>query len=261
VAALLLTCLSACTPAQSGRPAPTGDPAARSLFVRALTRAVNQRRLTITAVTTSTYQGDLGGIVHGVTTNRIRPVKGQGISVEDRRTGGLPAPPIFIILAYHSLCLRLGSGGWGCAHAHRVSAGWYIRQYLLGGRVADLRFTVAPHSRTSPAITVHFAGRGMLGCTPAGAGAGTRQEYRWCRFRDLDRAQQHQPVSGRLVVDRATHLPRLFTARGVGPLSPVIETASFRYAGSFTVRLLAHARHLSCLSWVPAIHCVELHKP
>jgi hypothetical protein len=98
----------------------------------------------------------------------------------------------------------------------------------------------------------------MLGCTPAGAGARTLQGYGWCRYGDLDQTQQRNAVTGKLLIDRATLLPRALTARGVGTLSPVNERVSFRRGGHFTVSLPSRARHVPCMSWVPAIHCIEL---
>lgn len=242
----------------TARPIEVNDPAAQRLYSHSLMLAAKQPHLTVYTETTWTAQGDLGGIDRVVVTTRIRSAGWRGVSVQNRRTGGLPGSPFSIILASRTLCVKLEPGGWGCAPAHPVSAAWYIRQYLLGGRVAHVRYWIASRPRRSPSLTIHFAGRGVLGCTPAGAGEGTSQGYRWCRFRDLDQQLQNLPVTGELVIDRASWLPRELTARGAGSLSPVIETAAFQYGGGFTVARPAHGCHIPCMSLVPALHCVEL---
>jgi hypothetical protein len=90
--ALLLAALIAGLLLRSSGAAPANDPVAEHLYVRSIAKAVNQPRVTIDTVLTSTVAGDLGGIFRGVVTNRIRSVK-HGVSVEDRRTGGLPSQP------------------------------------------------------------------------------------------------------------------------------------------------------------------------
>jgi len=236
-------------------------PTAQPLYFPSLQRAISQPRFTLHSSMSFLAQEDLGGIGRMTDTYRLRYVRPGRMAVAVRRTGGLPFPLLRIVLANRRLCISSDSGDWSCSPAHPVLEAWYIQEYLLGGWVSDVHVESA-HRVTAgqSTVTVRFVGRGVLGCTPAGSGAGTSNGYEWCRFGGLDRRLQRWPITGEMTIDARTGLPLRFRARGVGRLSPVLETATFSYGGRFRVVVPAGARHVPCSSWMPAVHCIELGK-
>jgi hypothetical protein len=77
--------------------------------------------------------------------------------------------------------------------------------------------------------------------------------YHWC---EPSQVQGNPQVSATLTIDRRSGLPIAFTATGEQLGKPVTEIATFSLGGP-NIHLPA-ARHIPCLSWVPAVHCIEL---
>ncbi len=136
-----------------------------------------------------------------------------------------------------------------------------MNAYLLGGWVDHVTFSPTPSpivGYARPELFLSISGRGLLGCTPAGAGAGTKQGYHWCR--PVDRYGTGA-VSAQLVIDRRSGLPLRFTANASAESpawrSSQREDVTFSYTDPVAIRL-PRARRVPCLSWIPAIHCIEL---
>jgi hypothetical protein len=240
------------------------DPAAQADYGQSLQRATNQPRLTVHMSLRSNgppTKSVGGGGGRSVTRYVVRSWRSSRIAVHERTSSNAPAflAPVSIVLMNHQLCLSRGGDRWVCSPTHRIADSWYIRAYLLGGLVGNLRFQQGSTTRTG-GIRIRFSGGGILGCTPAGAGAGTRKGYTWCSFKRLDSKTKQQRITGQLTIDRHSGLPRRLTASQSLPQHSVSETATFSYGGRFTVGLPAHYVAVPCMSYVPAIHCIELGK-
>jgi hypothetical protein len=159
-----------------------------------------------------------------------------------------------IVLGQHSLCVGDAETSFEtCSPAHAMQVARYLADYLLGGQVAGIRFSRTTARSPEPLIIIQLRGRGALGCTPAGAGAGTKAGYRWCPSTNV----QASSVSATLSISVGSGLPIAFSASGTKYGEPSSVRATFSYGGRYHVQV-QNVRHVACLSWLPAIHCIEL---
>jgi hypothetical protein len=193
------------------------------------------------------------------TTYHIAYAAPDRVQVDAQRGGGsMPMPQFRLVLAEHSLCVGFDFEGWTCSPAHHVSIPWYLNAFLLGGQIDHLRYaqrsTFIPAGYTRRPITqIQIEARGQLGCTPTGAGAGIGRVYHWC---EPSQVPGNPRVSATLTIDRHSGLPVVFTATGEQLGKPVTEIATFSSGGPDIQ--LPPARHVPCMSWVGAVHCIEL---
>ncbi len=175
-----------------------------------------------------------------------------------QRLSPLFESPFRVVLYGSTVCLGFTVQPLLCSPTHPMSIPAYLSDYLLGGQVDELRFSQAPGLVTSglrPAVTlIRISGRGSLGCTPAYAGAGMKSGYRWCRPVDVHGAGA---VEAMLAIATATGIPIRFTAVGSENGQPNDVRADFSYRGNYAIRT-GRVTPVPCLSWIPAVHCIEL---
>lgn len=238
---------------------PANSPAAQVAYWRSLGATSHQPHLQFTETLHYFVSVDYQELGPAFTTYHIAYAAPDRMRVDVDRAGGrVLAPPYGLVLAEHSLCVGSDREGWVCGPAHHVSIPWYLNAYLLGGQVDHLRYTqrstLSEVGNTRLPITqIQIDARGQLGCTPAGPGAGIGRVYHWC---EPSQVPGNPRVSATLTIDRHSGLPLTFTATGEQLGKPVTEIATFSSGGP-DVRL-PPARHVPCLSWVGAVHCIEL---
>jgi len=215
------------------------------------------------------YRDQLGRTAVGRTEYHLLYIHPDRVQVtEDVAGSALEIGPLRLILIGRTLCVGdpdretlTKDSGWVCSPTHPVSWPWYVHAYLLGGQVGDLQFVSFRPGEVSGADSgstraIGVLGTGHLGCTPARSGGGTQSGYHWCRRSDIPGSPQ---VTGVLILERRTGLPLTFRAVGPGNEGDVRESATFHVGGKFLI-MKPRARRVPCLSWIPAVHCVELSK-
>ncbi len=238
---------------------PTNSPVAQAAYWRSLGAISHQSHLRFTETLNYFVSVDYQELGPAITTYHIAYATPNRMRVDVDQAGGrVLALPYGLVLAEHSLCVGSDREGWVCSPVHHISIPWYINAYLLGGEVDHLRyaqrssFTLAGDKRL-PITQIQIDARGQLGCTPARPGAGIGHVYHWC---EPSQVPGNPRVSATLTIDRHSGLPVAFTATGEQLGKPVTEIATFSSGGP-DVRL-PPARHVPCLSWVAAVHCIEL---
>jgi hypothetical protein len=240
---------------------PPNSLAAEALYWKTLRRLVAQPSLQISETFRQRLPASMlplrtPGTTFGMstTTYRIRHTTLGGIDVLKTVRSPVSVLPFRVVLHGSTLCVGVTYQDLACSPVHPMSIPVYLADYLLGGQVGGLRFSQAPGTTRSVVTLIRISGQGALGCTPAYAGAGTKSGYRWCRPGDVHGGGT---VSATLAIATATGTPIRFTATGTEDGQPNDVRADFSYGGSYVIRT-GRVTHLPCLSWIPAVHCIEL---